>query len=150
MGVEIEKKYLTKNDSYRELAYKSSRIAQGYLNRDPERTVRVRIKDDKGFLTVKGKNRGIERLEFEYEIPLADADAMLSLCSGKILEKVRYYVKHDGFVWEVDEFKGELAPLVVAEIELPSCETSFSLPSFIDKEVTGDPRYYNSQLISNR
>ena len=137
MGVEIEKKYLVKNDSYHGLAYKSSRIAQGYLNRDPERTVRVRIKDDKGFLTVKGKNRGIERLEFEYEIPLADA------------EKVRYYVKHDGFVWEVDEFKGELAPLVVAEIELPSCETSFSLPPFIGKEVTGDPRYYNSQLISN-
>lgn len=149
MGVEIEKKYLVKNDSYRGLAYKSSRIAQGYLNRDPERTVRVRIKDDKGFLTVKGKNRGIERLEFEYEIPLADAEAMLSLCCGKILEKVRYYVKHDGFVWEVDEFKGELAPLVVAEIELPSCETSFSLPPFIGKEVTGDPRYYNSQLISN-
>lgn len=149
MGVEIEKKYLVKNDSYRGVAYKSSRIAQGYLNRDPERTVRVRIKDDKGFLTVKGKNRGIERLEFEYEIPLSDADAMLSLCSGKILEKVRYYVKHDGFVWEVDEFKGELSPLVVAEIELPSCETSFSLPPFIGKEVTGDPRYYNSQLISN-
>lgn len=147
MGVEIEKKYLVIDDSYREAAYKSSRIAQGYLNKDPERTVRVRIRDDKGFLTIKGKNHGIERLEFEYEIPLADAETMLYMCSGKVIEKIRYYVKHDGFVWEVDEFKGELSPLTVAEIELPACDTVFSCPAFIGKEVTGDPRYYNSQLV---
>ncbi len=149
MGVEIEKKFLVVNDSYRRLAYDSCRIAQGYLNKDPERTVRVRIKGDKGFLTVKGKNHGIQRLEFEYEIPLEDAEAMLDLCGGNIIEKERYYVRHEGFIWEVDEFKGNLEPLVVAEIELPSCDTSFPMPSFIGNDVTGDLRYYNSQLISN-
>ncbi len=147
MGIEIEKKFLVKDDSYRRLAYKSSRIAQGYLNRDPERTVRIRVKDAKGYLTVKGKNDGDTRIEFEYEIPLKDAESMLALCSGNILEKTRYYVMYEGFVWEIDEFHGLAAPLVVAEIELPSSDTHFAIPSFILEEVTGDPRYYNSQIV---
>ncbi|MDE7116430.1 MAG: CYTH domain-containing protein [Muribaculaceae bacterium] len=146
MGFETERKYLVKDESYRNLAFKSSVIAQGYLNRDPERTVRIRIKDDRGFLTVKGKNTGDTRLEFEYEIPLDDARTMLGLCDGSVVEKIRYYVNYSGFVWEVDEFQGRNASLVVAEIELPSSDVDFDVPDFIGAEVTGDPNYYNSNL----
>lgn len=146
MGVEIEKKFLVKDDSYRIMAKCVSKIVQGYLNRDPERTVRVRIKDNIGFITVKGKNEGDTRLEFEYEIPLNDAKSMLKLCSGRVLDKSRYYVEFEGYVWEVDEFHGSLEPLTVAEIELPSSDTVFPVPPFIGKEVTGESKYYNSQL----
>lgn len=146
MGVEIERKFLVKDDSFKQTAVKSNRIMQGYLCREPERTVRVRIRDDKGFLTVKGKNKGAQRLEFEYEIPKADAEEMLSLCAGKILDKTRYVVDYKGFSWEIDEFHNLDIPLIVAEIELPSIETEFDIPDFIGEEVTGNPKYYNSML----
>lgn len=146
MGVEIERKFLVKDDSFKQTAVKSNRIMQGYLCREPERTVRVRIRDDKGFLTVKGKNEGAQRLEFEYEIPKADAEEMLSLCAGKILDKTRYVVDYKGFSWEIDEFHNLDIPLIVAEIELPSIETEFDIPDFIGEEVTGNPKYYNSML----
>lgn len=146
MGVEIERKFLVKDDSFKAESKCRSRIIQGYLCREPERTVRVRILDDKGFLTVKGKNKGCVRKEFEYEIPKVDAAEMLNLCSGKILDKTRYLVDHKGFTWEIDEFHNLDKDLVVAEIELPDAETKFEIPAFIGEEVTGNPKYYNSML----
>lgn len=146
MALEIERKFLVKDDSYKDMAFRKSHIIQGYLNKDPQRTVRVRIRDNRAYLTIKGINHGDTRKEFEYEVPVEDACEMLQLCEAKVLEKIRYEVKCGEFVWEIDEFKGSLAPLVVAEIELPSSDTKFTIPSFIDKEVTGDVRYYNSQL----
>ncbi|MBD5341392.1 MAG: CYTH domain-containing protein [Bacteroides sp.] len=146
MGLEIERKFLVKNDSFKDIAISHSNIRQGYLSREPERTVRIRIKDDRGFITVKGKNSGAVRLEFEYEIPFADAEKMLGLCSGKILDKTRYNVKFGGYLWEIDVFHGLDEQLTVAEIELPSADASFEMPDFIGEEVTGNPRYYNSML----
>lgn len=121
-------------------------ILQGYLNRDPERTVRIRILNDSAFITIKGKTVGCERDEFEYEIPLEDGLQIMKLCYGKILDKTRYIVPFEGFTWEVDEYHGELEGLVVTEVELKSANDSVSFPPFAGKEVTGDPRYYNSQL----
>lgn len=147
MGKEIERKYLVTDDSYKQRAFSMVAIKQGYLNRDPERTVRVRLYGDSGKITVKGLTKGIERLEFEYDIPASDAEEMLSLCEGRVLDKSRWLVKvEDGHIWEVDEFHGDLAPLVVAEIELRSADEEFYVPPFIGAEVTGDPRYYNSSL----
>lgn len=146
MAVEIEYKYLVKNDNYKAMATSKVRIRQGYLNRKPERTVRVRTKGERGFLTVKGKNSGASRLEFEYEIPKADAEEMLTLCMPPILDKTRYLVPFEGHVWEVDEFHGIREGLVTAEIELHSEEESYSTPDFIGENVTGDPKYYNSNL----
>lgn len=146
MAVEIEYKYLVKNDNYKAMATSKVRIRQGYLNREPERTVRVRTKGERGFLTVKGKNSGASRLEFEYEIPKADAEEMLTLCMPPILDKTRYLVPFEGHVWEVDEFHGNREGLVTAEIELHSEEESYSTPNFIGENVTGNPQYYNSNL----
>ena len=147
MAKEIERKYLVKDASYRESAISKRHIIQAYLNRDPKATVRVRIADDKAYLTIKGKNEGAVRDEWEYLIPTSDARAMIERCAtGRIIDKTRYIVPFGGYTWEVDEFSGELAGLTVAEIELPAEDTKFSLPSFIGDEVTGDPRYYNSSL----
>lgn len=146
MAKEIERKFLVKNQSYKDMAVSKKHICQGYLCREPERTVRIRIQDDEAMLTVKGCNRGYVRDEWEYRIPVTDARQMLALCQGNVIEKTRFIVMHDNNRWEVDEFTGKHAGLVVAEIELPEAETSFSLPRFIGREVTGDPRYYNSNL----
>lgn len=146
MGIEIEHKYLVKNDNYKRMAYSHTHIFQGYLNRSPERTVRVRVRDQKGYLTVKGKNNGASRLEFEYEIPEADAMKMLEMCIPPVLDKTRYLVRHEGHIWEVDEFAGTLSGLVTAEIELKSENESYTLPDFIGNDVTGCPQYYNSNL----
>ncbi len=145
MGQEIERKFLVqpgwKPDG------EGSRIAQGYLSSVPERTVRVRVRGRKGYLTVKGKNAGIQRAEFEYEIPLADAEAMLALCEQPLIEKTRYLIPQGELCWEVDVFEGDNAGLTVAEIELPSEDTSFARPEWLGEEVSGDLRYYNSSLI---
>jgi adenylate cyclase len=146
MALEIEHKYLVVNDRYKDVAFKCVTINQGYLNRQPERTVRVRTVDDRGFLTVKGKNKGDVRLEFEYEIPYADAVSLLKLCEPGIVEKKRYYVDYKGLTWEIDEFHGQREGLVVAEVEIPESGFEYEKPSFIGKNVTGDPRYYNSNL----
>ncbi|MBO5445057.1 MAG: CYTH domain-containing protein [Muribaculaceae bacterium] len=146
MGLEIEYKYLVKNTNFKAMAESSLRIRQGYLSRNPERVVRVRTKGDRGYLTVKGKNHGASRLEFEYEIPFEDAEKMLSLCEGQLLDKIRYLVPYEGHVWEVDEFLGNRLGLVTAEIELESEDTPFSIPDFIGENVTGNPAYYNSNL----
>lgn len=152
MGKEIERKFLVRSNAYRTLATESHTIRQGYLSVNPDATVRVRILDDRAFLTVKSRNKGAERGEWEYEIPLADGRELLALCTGSaILEKVRYIVpaRPDCLRWEVDEFGGAKAGLVVAEIELPDAATPFEIPDFIGREVTGQPEYYNSSLASS-
>lgn len=143
MAKEIERKFLVVDDSYKD--YTSTRIRQGYLSSEPSRTVRVRVKDNRGYLTVKGLTCGATRDEFEYEIPLCDAEAMLCMCDpDTVIDKIRYNVGR----WEVDEFHGRLEGLRVAEIELSVENEAIALPSFAGREVTGDERYYNSALAS--
>lgn len=147
MGIEIERKFLLTSTSWKQLASGTS-YRQGYLNSTKERTVRVRTIDDKGFLTIKGLSVGATRVEYEYEIPVADAERLLDdLCEKPLIEKNRYKITHAGFVWEVDEFFGENMGLMVAEIELESEDQSFEKPIWVGEEVTGDPRYFNSSLI---
>ena len=146
MAKEIERKFLVKNQSYKEAAASHSTIRQGYLCREPDRTVRIRICDDRAMLTVKGRNRGCVRDEWEYPIPVNDAIDMLALCPGTVITKTRWIVMHDNKRWEIDEFADTLAGLVIAEIELPDAEAVFTRPEFIGQEVTGDPKYYNSNL----
>lgn len=147
MAKEIERKFLVKNPTFRELSTTAIRIKQGYLSRLPEATVRVRIAGDKAFLTVKGKNHGCVRDEWEYAVPVADAEAMLDRCAqGSVISKTRYIVPDGAYNWEVDEFHGSNEGLVVAEIELPHAEATFNRPDFIGEEVTGNPSYYNSNL----
>lgn len=148
MAVEIERKFLLKNDSWREHIERSIPLKQGYLSTTPERTVRIRTKGEQGILTVKGATEGVSRVEFEYEVPLADALAMLQLCENAPIEKVRHLVHYQGHLWEIDEFEGSNAGLVVAEIELASEEEKFALPDWIGEEVSDDPRYYNASLSS--
>ncbi|WP_410499802.1 CYTH domain-containing protein [Chitinibacter sp. S2-10] len=145
MAIEIERKFLLLNEGWRAQVRQSTRIAQGYLNADPERTVRVRIKGDTGFLTIKSKNEGISRLEFEYPIPIADALEMLKLCPN-VLDKTRHLVEIDGHTFEIDEFHGLNDGLIVAEIELESETASYPQPDWLGAEVSGDARYYNSAL----
>lgn len=148
MAIEIEHKYLVTNDSFKDFATTSTYICQGYLSKDKERTVRVRIADDTAYITIKGKNSGDTRLEYEYSIPLNDARQILdTLCVKPIIEKIRHLVEYKGNTWEIDEFKGVLDGLVLAEIELPSSEYKYDIPPFIGKNVTNDSRYYNSNLI---
>ena len=145
MAVEIERKYLVKESWHPQ--GEGTKIAQGYLSTVPERTVRVRIKGDQGFLTVKGKNEGISRSEFEYEIPAADAEAMLQLAEQPVLVKTRYKEVHGGHTWEIDVFSGENQGLIVAEIELARADEDFVHPGWLGPEVSGDVRYYNANLI---
>lgn len=148
MAKEIERKFLVKDVSYREAASSSVEIAQGYLCREPDTTVRIRVAGECGYITVKSRNHGATRNEWEYQINVDDAREMLALCSG-VLSKTRFFVPgSDGLLWEVDEFRGALAGLVVAEIELPSEHATFALPSFAGREVTGEPEYYNSNLAA--
>ncbi len=145
MGTEIERKFLVTSDEWRAGA-QSRRLVQGYLSRDPERTVRVRIDGEKAALTIKGKSAGATRAEFEYEIPLADAELLLPLCLSPLIDKVRHLVMHEGHQWEIDEFASDNAPLIVAELELSSEDEAFARPEWLGAEVTDDARYFNSQL----
>lgn len=148
MGKEIERKFLVKDDTWRGQA-ESKRYRQGYLSTVKERTVRVRTAGDKGFITVKGITVGATRSEYEYEIPLADANEMLDrLCERPLVEKTRYRIPHDGAVWEVDEFEGDNRGLITAEVELKDEHQWVTLPGWIGQEVTGDPRYYNANLVA--
>ena len=147
MATEIERKFLVRGEQWREGA--GVHYSQGYLNRDKERTVRVRIAGECAFLTIKGVPRGASRLEFEYGIPVADAEQLLQLSDGPIVQKIRHVIVHEGSTWEVDEFLGDNAGLVVAEIELTSEDQPFSRPSWLDREVTHDARYFNSSLAAN-
>lgn len=148
MPIEIEHKYLVLDSSYKEYTTHKIHIYQGYLSKDKERTVRIRIADDKAFITIKGKNIGDSRAEFEYPIPLNEAQSMLTnFCIQPILEKYRHIVEYKGNTWEIDEFKGDLEGLVLAEIEIPYSEYKYDIPPFTGKNVTNDVRYYNSNLI---
>lgn len=144
MATEIERKFLVRGTDWRNGT--GVRFSQGYLNRDKDRTVRVRIAGGKAFLTIKGVTQGATRAEFEYPIPMEDAEQLLKLSDGPIIEKDRYRIVHDGALWEVDEFRGDNAGLVLAEIELKSEDQPFSRPTWLGEEVTQDRRYYNSSL----
>lgn len=148
MGLEIERKFLVKDKIvFGEIADKKSEIAQGYLSVNPDATVRVRRIDDSAVLTVKSRNRGACRREWEYAIPVEDAIEMLSLPGIKVLSKTRYYLERGGHVWEIDVFHGALEGLVLAEVELDSPDEFIDIPDFVGEEVTGDARYYNSNLM---
>lgn len=145
MAQEIERKFLM-TDLTCIAGMTGFRWRQAYLSRVPERTVRVRIGDSSAFLTVKGKSRGAVRDEFEYAIPVADAEELLSLCDGFVVDKTRYLVEHAGHVWEIDVFHGDNEGLVVAEVELAAEDEHVELPSWTGPEVTDDYRYQNSSL----
>lgn len=146
--IEIERKFLVTSDVYKAEAFKQSRIVQGFLNTDKERTVRVRIRGDKGFLTIKGKSssNGLSRFEWEREISIIEAENLLKICEKGVIEKTRYEVKVGNHIFEVDEFYGDNTGLVIAEIELASETEIYEKPNWIGAEVTGDIRYYNAQL----
>lgn len=148
MAQEIERKFLVEGD-YRSLATSCSRIAQGYISSRRGATVRVRIRDGRGYLTIKGPSNasGTSRYEWEQEIPLAEARELMQLCEPGSIDKSRYLVPYGGHLFEVDEFYGDNRGLVVAEVELASEDEPFEHPPFLGKEVTGDPRYYNSHLM---
>jgi len=146
--VEIERKYLVSSKNYRSLAYSKTHIVQGFLNSHPDRVVRIRIADDNAFLTVKGRSNssGTSRFEWEKKIPVAEAELLLELCEKEILEKIRYCVKTGNHIIEVDEFLGSNEGLVVAEIETENANDKIEVPAWVGLEVTGDIKYYNSQL----
>ncbi len=146
--IEIERKFLVTSSAFIAESYAQHNIAQGYLNSNPERTVRIRIKGNKGFITIKGigNESGTSRMEWEKEIPLEEAKLLLPLCEKGVIEKTRYDVKSGNHIIEVDVFHGENEGLTLAEIELNDENESILLPSWLGKEVTGDKRYYNSYL----
>ncbi len=148
MAQEIERKFLVTSDEYRGMAERVFEIRQGYLSRVPGRTVRIRIKGEEGYITIKGKSTmsGLSRFEWEKRIEVADAEELLKLCEPGIIEKRRYIVPFKGHTFEVDEFLGALEGRVIAEIELKSLDESFDSPTWLGREVTGDPAYYNSTL----
>ena len=149
MGKEIERKYLVKGDSWRALG-EGIQYRQGYLSTAEERSVRVRTVNGKAYLTVKGETRGIARMEYDYEIPLTDANELLDeVCERPLIEKTRYTISTAGHIWEIDEFDGENRGLIVAEVELASEEQTVDLPDWVGTEVSDDPRYYNANLIAN-
>lgn len=149
--IEIERKFLVKNDAFKTEASVKKRIVQGFLNTDPERTVRVRIKGDDGFLTIKGKSNrtGTSRFEWEKEIPIKEAEALLKLCEEGVIDKIRYNVTVANHLYEVDEFFSDNQGLIIAEVELKDEDEEFVKPSWLGEEVTGDIKYYNSQLSKN-
>lgn len=148
MPQEIERKFLVKGD-YKQHAVSSSRILQGYICRSKERSVRVRLSGQKGYITIKGATTGFSRYEWEKEIPPREAEELMKLCLPGTIDKTRTLVEYKGHTWEIDEFHGVHKGLVLAEIELKSEEEAFDLPPFIGREVTGDPRYYNTYLAEH-
>jgi adenylate cyclase len=156
MGIEIERKFLSTGEGWRGAAHKVVPMAQGYLNDlaamdtgAMKTSVRVRIAGDEAFLNLKSRELGHTRQEFDYPIPVADARALLALCVGGMIDKRRHYVEHAGYLWEVDEFLGDNAGLVVAEIELESADAVFDKPDWIGTEVTHAVRYYNLALATH-
>jgi len=148
MALEIERKFLV--DAKKVVKLKltgGERISQGYLSTDPNKIVRVRIKKNLGFLTIKSANIGIVRQEFEYEIPVSDAEEILKLCAPNILKKVRYKIDYAGHVWEVDIFEGKHAGLIMAEVEINSIDEFVKIPDWVGEEVSDNPKYFNSNLV---
>lgn len=151
MAQEIEKKFLVKSEDFKSVASKSTRITQGYLSSIPERTVRVRTKGDRGFITIKGigSASGASRYEWEKEIPASEVEELLKICEPGVIDKTRYEVKAGNHTFEVDEFYGENQGLTVAEVELASEDEGFQKPDWLGAEVTGDTKYYNSMLMKH-
>lgn len=149
--LEIERKFLVTSNAFKQAAFKKTRIVQGFLNTHPERTVRVRIKGNQGFLTVKGisNKAGTIRSEWETEISVEEVEHLLKLCEPGIIDKTRYEIKDGKHIFEVDEFIGENEGLIVAEVELKSEDEEFNKPPWLGEEVTGELKYYNSQLSLN-
>tara|TARA_R110002020_G_scaffold374775_1_gene586093 strand:+ start:229 stop:708 length:480 start_codon:yes stop_codon:yes gene_type:complete len=148
---EIERKFLVTSKDFKELAFKTTRIVQGFLSTHPERTVRVRIKGTEGFITVKGigNETGTSRFEWEKQITVEEAEALLEICEPGSIDKVRHEVKSGKHIFEVDEFFGDNEGLIVAEVELSEEQETVTIPNWIGKEVTGETKYYNSQLSKN-
>lgn len=150
MGVEIERKFLVVHDSWKSQVVSATRIVQGYLAHTDATTVRVRIKGERAYITIKGTSTGISRSEYEYEIPVADAEAMLAeMAQGPVIDKVRHLIAVDGHTWELDVFAGENAGLVMAEIELDADTADFTVPEWAGLDVSDDSRYYNVNLATN-
>ena len=149
--MEIERKFLVKNTSFIEKAFRKRRILQGYICSDAERSVRIRMREDEAFLTIKSatNERGWSRYEYEQPLPMNDAEELIRLCLPGMIEKVRHYVAFDGHTWEVDVFHGENEGLIVAEIELAFEEETFALPDWVGQEVSGEPKYYNAMLAKH-
>ncbi|MEL6484047.1 MAG: CYTH domain-containing protein [Bacteroidota bacterium] len=149
--VEIERKFLVNSEAFKTDFESKRRITQGFLNTDPERTVRVRIMDEKAFLTIKGASSedGLYRFEWETEIPKRDAEKLLPLCGSEFIDKYRYWVRHGKHVFEVDEFLGKNQGLVIAELELMRVDEYFDTPSWLGEEVTGQVKYYNAMLVKH-
>jgi len=153
VAIEIERKFRVVGEGWRPHVVKSVRMAQGYINdmaalREARQnaSVRVRIAGDQAFLNLKSRELGRSRQEFDYPVPVADAEALLRLCVGGLIDKVRHYIPQDGLTWEVDEFSGDNAGLVVAELELPAVDTAFARPGWLGREVTEEQRFYNLAL----
>lgn len=147
MGLEIERKFLVKKERWNSLKKESGKyLKQGYILNDPNKTIRVRVDEDTGFFTIKGLTIGAARTEFEYPIPKIEAEELLKKFCSKTISKIRFFIPYEGKVWEVDEFLEENEGLIVAEIELESEDEKFNLPNWVDKEVTSDLKYYNSNL----
>jgi adenylate cyclase len=150
VGLEIERKFLVVQDSWKPNVVSATRIVQGYLAHTDTTTVRVRVKGERAFLTIKGTSTGISRTEYEYEIPVPDAEAMLSeMAQGPVVDKVRHLIEVDGHTWELDVFAGDNAGLVMAEVELSADTEDFTVPEWAGLDVSDDPRYYNVHLASN-
>lgn len=148
MSLEIERKFLVNAENLSKIHLTNGeKISQGYLSTDIEKTVRIRIKENHAFISVKTKNIGIVRHEFEYEIPIADAKELLKLCEPKILSKTRYKIEYENHIWEVDIFEGKLSGLILAEVEINFPDEFVKIPSWAEKEVSDDPKYYNVNLI---
>ncbi len=151
MANEIERKFLVLSENFKRVAYKNTRITQGYLSSVPERSVRVRIKGDKGYITIKGigSPSGATRYEWEKEIAIAEVYELLKICEQGVIDKTRYEIKSGKHTFEVDEFYGENQGLIVAEVELSDENEVFERPAWLDREVTGDTKYYNSMLMKH-
>jgi adenylate cyclase len=149
MPREIERKFLLKNDSWRAIVHASRRIQQGYLCGNQRASVRVRLDGEQANLNIKSATLGVERTEFEYPIPPADARAMLAELAGSVVEKTRHEVRHGGHLWEIDEFAGANQGLIVAELELGDPDEAFARPDWLGEEVSGEPRYYNTELAKH-
>ena len=150
MGFEIERKFLVTSETWRDMATRSERLRDGLLARFTDGKIRIRRSEDRATITIKSSRIGMRRSEYEYEICCTDAEEiMTTLCEGRLMEKTRYFVPHDGLTWVVDVYEGALAGLVIAEIELERENQTFSLPSWVGREVTGDPRFRKGSLQSN-
>jgi len=152
MGVEIERKFIVDKECWDKVLKPDGDIfKQGYIYSDSTKTIRIRLTSNKGFITIKGKSSddGLSRSEFEYEIPQKDAAELLKQFTSSLIEKIRYKIFHEGFMWEIDVFEGNNSGLIIAEIELPNKEQSFKKPEWVGQEVTGDIHYYNSYLVDH-